>query len=459
MAEKTRKLTALGDNCLSYKHLLAFFLPLAVTPFFIMSIHSLMNAALARLPYPELSIAVFTVVKGIANAVKAPDAMFMQLNVSLVDDRKSFYTTSKFAWSLGGGFFAILFVLGYSPAGGWFLRNIIGLTDPEAIRFALLGLRITCFLPLAETLRNVHRGLVIGHERTRIVTAGTAVRLVMISLFLFWAVRTQLISGIVGASLAWTLGIGIEGLVVFLAVIYYFSSPGQAAEELPKKDKGSLKMAQVLSFFVPLAVMRMLWSFLQPLIQSGIARSVENPTLDLAAFGVAYGVIMLLVGPLRNLHQCSLVYVQEDDYDRWMKVMRFSLYAGGICTLLSFALFLTPAGFWIMHHIIGVSVEVASLGRMVLLALSILPLIRSIREAYWGLLMGRQATKLIGYAMGLNLSVVFLVLLLAIGPLEAAAWISPAVIGAAAFTIGQAVETLVVWYFAGDDLVPGAGKN
>jgi len=444
---------------LSYKHLLAFFLPLAVTPFFIMSIHSLMNAALARMPYPELSIAVFTVVKGIANAVKAPDAMFMQLNVSLVDDRRSFYTTSKFAWSLGGGFFAILFVLGYTPAGSWFLSSIIGLTDPEAISFAILGLRITCFLPLVETLRNVHRGLVIGHERTRIVTAGTAVRLVMISLFLFWAVRTQLISGIVGASLAWTLGIGIEGLVVFLAVIYYYSSPGQAAEELPEKEGRGLKrlrMAQVLSFFLPLAVMRMLWSFLQPLIQSGIARSVANPTLDLAAFGVAYGVIMLLVGSLRNLHQCSLVYVQEDNYQRWQKVKRFSLTAGVICTVLSFALFLTPAGFWIMHYIIGVSQEVASLGRLVLLAFGILPLVQSIRESYWGLLMARQATKLIGYAMGFNIALVFLVLLVAIGLLDAAAFISPAVIGASAFTIGQVGETLVIWYFSRKDLVPGA---
>ncbi len=132
-------------------------------------------------------------------------------------------------------FFLFLVIIAYTPFGGWFLINIMGLRDPDTIRFTLLGLRITSFLPIVETLRNFHRGLVISHERTRIVTAGTAVRLMAISLFLFLAVRLQLFSGVVTASLAWTLGIGIEALVVTFGVIYYYKSPLKAADLLPAK--------------------------------------------------------------------------------------------------------------------------------------------------------------------------------------------------------------------------------
>ncbi|MFN2363751.1 MAG: hypothetical protein ABR596_05575, partial [Halarsenatibacteraceae bacterium] len=93
--EKTDKIK---EEKINYKRLLKFFIPLAVTPFFITSIHTLMNAAIARLPYPELSIAVFTIVKGISNAVKAPTRMFMQISVSMVDDRRSYLTASKLVW-------------------------------------------------------------------------------------------------------------------------------------------------------------------------------------------------------------------------------------------------------------------------------------------------------------------------------------------------------------------------
>ena len=437
------------SNYLSYKKLLAFYLPLAVTPFFISSIHSLMNAAMARLPSPEISIAVFTVVKGISNTVKSSDRMFMQINVSMVDDRQSFYLASKFIWGICAFFFSILFILAFTPLGGWFLRNIIGLRDPETIRFAYLGLRITCFLPIVETLRNVHRGLVISHERTRIVAAGTAVRLVAISLFLLWAVSTQALSGIAAASLAWTAGIGIEGTVVLLGLIYYFSSPVRAAEKLKEKASRELTLAHLLGFFLPLAAMMFLRSLLQPLIQSGIARSLEDPTRALAAFGVAYSLMLIIVNPLRNLHQCSLVYLKRNKEQRWSRVKKFSLGVGIVLTLIMLVISLSPLGYLIMYHIIGVSEDIADLGQQVMIMFSLLPLIRAVREIYWGQLMERESTGIIGYGKGFNLAAVFLVLVIALNPLTGSSvttWISPAVLAGLAFTIGQAVETLVIWH-------------
>ncbi len=437
-----------AERGISYRKLLGFYLPLAVTPFFISSIHSLMNAAMARLPYPELSIAVFTVVKAITNAVKAPDRMFMQINISLVEDRESFYLASKFIWSITAAMFFVLALLAYTPLGGWFLRTVIGLNDPETIRFAYLALRITCFLPIVEALRNVHRGLVISHENTRLVTAGTAVRLVAISLFLYWAVRTQSISGVVAAGLAWTVGIGIEGSVVTGAVFYYYTSPARAAARMVKKKAEPLKLAGILSFFLPLAAMRYLRSFLQPLVQSGIARSQVDPTQALAAFGVAYGLMVIVVGPLRNLHQCSLVYVEGGDHLRWQKVKRFCFISGLLLTISMFIISFSPLGFLIMHYIIGVSEQVASLGQTVLIAFSLLPLIRAIREAYWGLLMEQQTTKLIGFGKAANLLAVFVTLLVTLWPLAPVISLSPAVLGALAFTAGQGVETVIIWKYS-----------
>ncbi len=448
--EKTNKNK---EGKVNYKRLLKFFVPLAVTPFFITSIHTLMNAAIARLPYPELSIAVFTIVKGISNAVKAPTRMFMQISVSMVDDRKSYLTASKLVWLLSGLFFIVLVILGYTPVGEWFLKRIMGLTDPETIRFTLLGLRITAFLPLVETLRNFHRGLVISHERTRIVTAGTAVRLIAISIFLFLSVRFQLFTGVVTASLAWTLGIGIEALVVLFGVIYFYKSPFRAADLLPAKNDTVLKISQIMSFFIPLAAMRYLRSFIQPLIQSGIARSQADPTLALAAFGVAYGLMMIIVETMRNLHQCSLVYVKPDrkteiEEENWQTVKRFCLATGIILTVISFIIALSPMGYFILRYIIGVSEEVADLGRYVLITLSFLPFIRAVREVYWGQLMNNKTTRLIGYGKAVNFGAVLISLFIFIVPLNLAVILSPAIIGAISFSIGQGAETILIWKYS-----------
>ena len=124
-------------------------------------------------------------------------------------------------------------------------------------------------------------------------------------------------------------------------------------------------------------------------------------------------------------------------------------------TLVMLIICFTPLGFMIMHYIIGVSEPVAELGRLVLIVFSVLPIIRAAREAYWGILMEQQNTRLIGYGKGLNLGAVFLSLIILIGPLSSLG-ISPAVTGAIAFSAGQAVETLLIYYYTSRNLKPAS---
>ncbi len=450
-AKETQEKNPGSDEGLSFRELLKFFLPLAVTPLFITTTHSLMNATIARLPYPELSIAVFTVVKGVTNAVKAPTFMFMQIIISQVDDRKSFYKSSKFIWTVCGLFFVLLFLLGYTRIGGWFLRNIIGLDDPRAIEFAYMAMRITCFLPLVETLRNINRGLIVSHKRTKISSAATAVRLVIVVSFLGIAAWGDFMPGIVAGALAWTGGIGIEGVMILLGVIWLFSSPGKAAEKLPKfpeVKRKTIDFWELTSFFLPLALMRFLNSTINPIVQSGIARSPVNPTRALAVYGVAFGVMRVIASPVGYLNNVSLVYVKQNVKNKWRKTRKFCFLVGLSSSVILFFLFITPLGYWILLYVMGVSEEIASTGNWVLLAFSPYPLFQALRESYWGLLMNNRETKAIGVAKGLNAAAVFAVIFVIVLFLPWIMALSPAVVGALSFTIGQGVETFVVRYFS-----------
>jgi len=126
------------------------------------------------------------------------------------------------------------------------------------------------FFASGSNFSQCHRGLIISHKKTLFSTLATATRLIIIIAFLGWAVYSESLTGIVASSLAWTGGIGIEGIMVFLGVVYLFTTPGRAAKKLPEvsnTDSDKLQLISIGSFFLPLAIMRFLRSGARPIIQ------------------------------------------------------------------------------------------------------------------------------------------------------------------------------------------------
>lgn len=427
---------------LTYQQLFSFFLPLAIMPIVIGISHNAINAALARMASPEISLAAFTIVKSVSNIIKAPNHMSRQIMTSLVNDKQSYLLVSKFVIGLSLVFFLILFCLGFTPLGEWVLKNIIGLVEQDLISFAVLGFRVACFLPFVEVLRNMHHGIAVGLERTNFITPGALLRLIFVVIFLFWMVQSHILPGIVAGNLSWLLGIGLEAAFIVGVIIYYYGSLSQAAEHMVLTETSSLKLKDILTFFSPIALMAVLTKLVQPIIQSGIARIQSDPEL-LAAYGVGWTVVIFLANPLKMLHQCSLVYQTEDNESAWQKIRNFGLGFGLIVTSLLLILGSTVLGKVVLMDLIGVSSDVAQIGQQLLLAFSLFPLIRSFREIYWGALMRKQDTSIIGTAKAINVVVVaggFLILQLSLT-------VNAAVIGALSFTLGQLVESVVIWYY------------
>ncbi len=432
---------------LNYGKLLKFFLPLGLTPLVISVTHSIVDAAIARLPYPVISLAVYGVVKSMTHMIASPTIMCRQLFISMVDDRDSYDLIFKFCWLMCALFVVILFIMAFTPLGGWFLKNVIGLTNPEEIRFAYIGLRISWVLPISEVLRNSNQALLISLEKTGVMFKGILLRLVGISLFLFIAVQTQFTSGMVAGSLVWVYGIGLEGVFVCSYLFYKYKRPSGVVELLETNGRARIGIRDVLKFFLPLSFMMIIGSFLFPLIQSGIARSLQEPAEALAAFAVGFGLTNILSGPIRMLNQCSLVYCDDMEDERWEIVSRFSNYCGLIIFFVMFFLGVFYPGFWIFRRVIGVEDFIARISQRVLLIMSFLPLIGAWREKYWGILMKDRDTSIIAQARGVNIAAVFITLLFLFG-FNDLFNIYPSLIGAIAFLMGQLVEGFLVWNYA-----------
>ena len=115
------------NTTLSYHILIKFFLPLAIFPILVALSHTIINSALARMPLPELNIAIFTVVKSVTNIVNGPTIMTRQLFTSIIEDERSYYLSRNFAFGLMFLLFGILKLLGITALVGFFFKNIIHL--------------------------------------------------------------------------------------------------------------------------------------------------------------------------------------------------------------------------------------------------------------------------------------------------------------------------------------------
>ncbi len=432
------------EQDISMLQLTKFFIPLATMPIMISLSHNIINAALARFPAPELSLAVFTLLKAVTNIFNAPLHMSRQTILTLVNDKSSFKLITKFLWLVGGVMMLGVLILGTTPLGPWLLRNIIGLTESKKILLLQQALLVTSFLPLVVVLRNIPQALATGLEKTHILIPGVVIRVITITLFLWWSIRTSLLSGVMAGSLTWIVGVGLEGLTILVLLKYRLGTLPQIADEIADTQPEKLKLPKIIKFVLPLTAMVLLMRFIQPIIQSGIARAPGPATTTLAAYGVAWGIVTLIRSPLRMLNQCILVYVDGMNDPRWPTVKKFSLLVGILISIIMLVIGLTPLGAWLLTTVMAVSTPIAELAQQVIAAFWLFPLIKAWRESFWGILMEKNTTGIISWAKGAN--VIAVISVMAAGALLNFP-LSTAVIGALAFTCGEGIESLIIWYY------------
>jgi hypothetical protein len=431
------------NNPLSYHILIKFFLPLAVFPILVALSHTIINSALARMPLPELSIAIFTVVKSVTNIINAPSIMTRQLFTSVIEDKKSYYLSRNFAFVLMFILFGLIMTLGITSLGDFVFKHIIGLQSQKEVDLATSAMMVTAFLPIVVVLRNAYQGIATGLKKTLLIVPGVILRVIGMVIFLGWVVKTNSINGVIAGCLAYVLGIALEGVFILGGLKYNSGSIIKAAEKMPSSDfnKVHLDYYKIFKFFLPLAFTIIITMFIQPVIQSGLARS-SSPVRSLAAYGVSWTLVTMLAGPLRMLHQISLVYHNSDQNMRKIKIFNLSL---GVLTSAIIVLFaLSPVGYYVLHNLIAVSHEITILAQKVILAFAVFPLARAFRETYWGMMMKKRSTPVIAKAKGLNLFAVILSLVILLGFINFYFNIEPAVLGAIVFTIGEFLETFII---------------
>ncbi|MGB7220101.1 MAG: hypothetical protein WBD07_14990 [Vicinamibacterales bacterium] len=197
-----------------------------------------------------------------------------------------------------------------------------------------------------------------------------------------------------------------------------------------------LTLNRFAGFYAPLAATSLLLTVTNPLLTSAMSRSV-NPAIALAGFGVAFSLCGVLYSPLLAGQQVAATKLLAGRPFR--PILTFWLRIGTLSSLVAAAVAFTPLGLWIFSDLMGVSGDIFDQARTASALLIPVPWLTALRSVHQGRLVAGHRTNAIAFATGARTAVLGLVAVALIVSTSGGAWV-----GAAAFTLGLLVETILV---------------
>lgn len=206
----------------------------------------------------------------------------------------------------------------------------------------------------------------------------------------------------------------------------------------------------VLFFWAPLALQWVMMGVESPFLAAVIAR-LGDPAFNLAAYGVAYALAILVESPVIMLNSASTALVT--DAASYRRLRDFSNVLNGLSTLLLLFVLLPPVFGALMDSLLGLPPEVSGLVDEALWLLLPWPAAIGYRRFVHGVMIRAGLTRRVAYGTVLRLVGMTATGLLLAGTEMPGAWV-----GAAALSAGVVVEAAAArWMAAGviGDLLAG----
>lgn len=163
-----------------------------------------------------------------------------------------------------------------------------------------------------------------------------------------------------------------------------------------------MSYGRLLRFILPLAITAIVMELGSQVLNGGMAR-VPEATTTLAAFGVAWGLVLFLAAPLVQSRELGLMLVS--DRASLAAVRRFVLLAGATLMVGLASLTLTPIGNSVIEDLHAIDGTLGATVRVALFWLIPYPLLRGLCYFHAGLLLRVRRTALVSYATLSNLGV------------------------------------------------------
>ncbi len=173
-------------------------------------------------------------------------------------------------------------------------------------------------------------------------------------------------------------------------------SPGPTVPAGPSP----VSQGTIARFWAPLAMTWLLMAVEGPFLTAIIARG-PDPTPNLAAYGVAFAIAILVEAPVIMMMSASTALV--DSWPAFLRLRRFALGLNAAVTLVM-AIVATPPGFSTLQGLMGLNPQVARLSHVAVVLLLPWPAAIGYRRFYQGLLVRAGLTRKVAYGTVVRLA-------------------------------------------------------
>jgi Na+-driven multidrug efflux pump len=217
------------------------------------------------------------------------------------------------------------------------------------------------------------------------------------------------------------------------------SKTGQGDQGLSEKGWPLQKLTYrgIALLYLPLAASWALMLMEAPLVNAFLARGAD-PELSLAAFGVAFNIILVVEAPVLMILELSIALSRN--IAAFHRIRRFYVLIGLAVTTLGLLLFHTPLCRVLLRDLMHIPPAIADATVPALRMFVWWPFPIGWRRLYQGVLVNDGRTRIISIATAIRLLV--LVAVLAVG--QAVGTIPGAILGATTMLLAVVVETTII---------------
>lgn len=415
-APSSTVITSTAENVepLPLRRIVRFWGPLAAT-WVMMSIEGpILTAVIARLSDPEFHLASYGVAFNIAMFVEAPIIMMLSAATALVRDYDSFQKLRNFTYGLNGAITLGMIILSIPAVFFPFAENVLDL-EPHIAELTHRGTILLILWPAAIGFRRFWQGILIRDNLPRLVAWGTVIRLFSMGIGALVLRGIFNVEGIIVGTGA--LAIGVIGEAV--AARFMVSGSLRRLREKAMREKSEKPpptYGEIARFYWPLALTSMIGLAAQPFVTGFLGHS-RNSIESLAVWPVVGGFVFLFRGVGLAWQEAVIALIGEK-MEHYASIRRFTVILSlSTCGLLSLMAFTPLASFW-YEGIAGLSPSLAGLALTTTQIMAILPATSAYISFQRSLLVVTGHTGPISVATAIEVGMIIVVMLLAIGPLN-----------------------------------------
>lgn len=202
------------DPPLGWGDFYRFYLPLAATSLLLLLVQPLGSAAIARMPRPLESLAVWPVLMGLLFIFRSLGFAFNEVVVALMDRPGAPRALRRFSSRLALVLLLVMLIVAATPLARIWFETVSGL-DSELAALAHLGLWLGLLLPSLDAIRNYYQGTIVHSRRTRGITEAVVLFLLVSGAVLIAGLQRGNFTGVAVATVAFSLATMMQ--IVWLA--------------------------------------------------------------------------------------------------------------------------------------------------------------------------------------------------------------------------------------------------